>query len=128
MPILRTAMVRFMTYCCIYSKADFCVLNQLYAPYREEYVQTFFDQVEDSGRRYARRDLTASMQRASSGQLYEWKGIRPPSSRCWAMTRDNMDELDRQGRIHWPKSEGGMPRLSFTLTNLPACRYKDIWD
>ena len=110
-----------------YSKSAAWTWNQLYSPYRSEYVEMFFDQVDENGRRYARRDLTASMQRASSGQLYEWKGIRPPPSRCWAMTKDRMDELDAQGRIHWPKAEGGMPRLKFYADEAPGIPLQDIW-
>ena len=79
------------------------------------------------GRRYARRDLTASMQRASSGQIYEWKGITPPASRCWAMTKDRMDALDASGRIHWPKKKTGMPRLKRYPEDLPGVPMADIW-
>ena len=110
-----------------YSKSSRWTWNQLYAPYTEAYMEMFFDQVDQDGRRYARRDLTASMQRASSGQLYEWKGIRPPSSRCWAMTKTKMDELDAQGRIHWPKAEGGMPRLKFFADEAPGIPLQDNW-
>lgn len=110
-----------------YSKSAQWPWNQLYAPYTEQYINMFFDQVDEAGRRYARRDLTASMQRASSGQLYEWKGIRPPSSRCWAMTKDKMDQLDAEGRIHWPKAEGGMPRLKFYADEAPGIPLQDIW-
>ena len=83
-----------------YTKSRSYVWNQLHSPYDDEYLDIFFDQIDENGRRYARRDLTASMQRASSGQIYEWKGLRPPVSRCWAMTKEHMDELDAQGRIH----------------------------
>ncbi len=110
-----------------YTSSDKFTWNQQYAPYDDEYVRTFFDQVDAAGRRYARRDLTASMQRASSGQLYSWKGITPPPSRCWAMTKDKMDELDAQGRIHWPKKEGGMPRLKLYPEDLPGVPIQDVW-
>jgi len=71
--------------------------------------------------------LTAAMSHASSGQLYEWKGIRPPSSRCWAKTKENMDELEAKGRIHWPKKKGGMPRLKLYPEDLPGVPIQDIW-
>jgi adenine-specific DNA-methyltransferase len=87
------------------TKSERWTWNQQYAPYTKEYLELFFDQVAENGRRYARRDLTASMVRASSGQIYTWKGITPTGSRCWAMTKDRMDELDAQGRIHWPKKQ-----------------------
>jgi site-specific DNA-methyltransferase (adenine-specific) len=82
-----------------YTKSNEFTWNQQYIPYNEEYIETFFDQVDSDGKRYARRDLTASMQRASSGQLYTWQGITPPPSRCWAMAKERMDELyEKRGR------------------------------
>lgn len=110
-----------------YTKTDEWTWNQLYMPYEQEYVDTFFDQIDADGRRYARRDLTAGMSHASSGQLYTWKGITPPASRCWAMTKDRMDALDSAGRIHWPKKVGGMPRLKLYPENLPGVPLADIW-
>ncbi len=110
-----------------YTKSEQYTWNQQHTDYTADYIDTFFDQVDADGRRYARRDLTASMQRASSGQLYEWKGIRPPPSRCWAMAIERMDELDAAGRIHWPKKEGGMPRLKLYPEDLPGSPIQDIW-
>jgi site-specific DNA-methyltransferase (adenine-specific) len=110
-----------------YAKSEDFTWNQQYVPYEEEYLATFFDQTDTDGRRYARRDLTASMQRASKGQLYEWKGVRPPPSRCWAMTKDKMDELDAQGKIHWPKKADGMPRLKLFPEDLPGVPLSDVW-
>lgn len=110
-----------------YSMSDQYSWNQQYTPYDAEYLDTFFDQVDADGRRYARRDLTASMQRASRGQIYEWKGVRPPPSRCWAMTKERMDELDAAGRIHWPKKAGGMPRLKLYPEDLPGTPLQDVW-
>ena len=68
------------------------------------------------------------MTRASSGQIYTWKGITPTGSRCWAMTKDKMDELDATGRIHWPAADGGMPRLKFDADEAPGIPLQDIWD
>jgi len=110
-----------------YTASDKFTWNQQYAPYTADYVDMFFDQKESNGRRYARRDLTASMTRASTGQIYTWKGITPPSSRCWAMTKGKMDELDTAGRIHWPKKPGGMPRLKLYPEDLPGIPLQDLW-
>ncbi len=110
-----------------YSKSDGWTWNQLYAPYTEEYKALFFDQVDDNGRRYSRRDLTAAALRASSGQLYTWNGIKPPASRVWAMAKERMDELERKGLIHWPKSSTGMPRLKFYADEAPGVPIQDVW-
>lgn len=109
------------------TKSDRWTWNQLYGKYTEEYRKTFFDQTDTDGRQYFRRDLTASMSRASSGQIYSWRGITPTRSRCWAMTKDKMDELDRLDRIHWPRSEGGMPRLKIYEEDAPGVPLQDIW-
>src|SRR5262249_55121312 len=53
--------------------------------------------------------------------------ITPPPSRCWAMTKEKMDELDAQGRIHWPLKDGGMPRLKFYEDEAPGVPLKDMW-
>jgi DNA modification methylase len=110
-----------------YTKTDRFSWNPQFAAYSDEYLETFFDQLEPSGRRYARRDLTAGMDRASKGQLYRWKGITPPSSRCWAMTKENMDQLEAAGKIHWPKKAGGMPRLKLYPEDLPGVPVQDLW-
>ena len=110
-----------------YSKSDDYTWNQQHVGYDEEYLSTFFDQVDDKGRRYARRDLTAGMDRASKGQIYAWKAITPPPSRCWAMTKDKMDALDAAGKIHWPKKTGGMPRLKLYPEDLPGTPLQDLW-
>ena len=110
-----------------YTKVGTSTWNQQYLPYDDDYLNTFFDQVDENGKRYFRRDLTASMSRASTGQLYEWHGLRPPPSRCWAMAKDNMDELEKKGRIHWPKKKGGMPRLKLYPEDQPGVPGKDIW-
>jgi DNA modification methylase len=111
----------------VYGGSEEFTWTQQYAPYDEEYLNTFFDQTDESGRRYARRDLTASMQRASSGQIYEWMGITPSPTRCWAMAKERMDELQTQGRIHWPKKPGGMPRLKLYPEDLPGVPLSDVW-
>jgi site-specific DNA-methyltransferase (adenine-specific) len=110
-----------------YSASDELNWNQKYTAYSDEYLETFFDQTDEKGRKYFRRDLTASMSHASSGQLYEWKGVRPLPSRCWAMTRENMDKLEAKGRIHWPKKSGGMPRLKVYPEDVPGVPIQDIW-
>ena len=110
-----------------YSRAEEFLWNQQYMPYDNQYIETFFDQVDESGHRYFRRDLTAAMSHASKGQIYTWKGITPPPSRCWAKTRENMDKLEAQGRIHWPKKKGGMPRLKLYPEDMPGVPIQDIW-
>jgi DNA modification methylase len=109
-----------------YSKNESWIWNQIYLPYTPEYIASHYGQKdEDTGRRFTTRDLTASMQRASSGQLYGWKGFTPPSSRCWAYTKANMEAFEAQGRLtHSPR---GMPRLKLYLDEMPGTPCDDVW-
>jgi site-specific DNA-methyltransferase (adenine-specific) len=100
--------------------------NQLYRPLDAEYVEKSYCYIEEgTGRRYMSDNLTAPMQRASSGQLYEWKGKRPPPTRCWVHTKETMDELDQQGRILY--SSKGYPRFKRYLDENPGEKIPDVW-
>ncbi len=100
--------------------------NVQFTDYSEEHIERTYRHIEeDTGRRYALRDLTASMSRASSGQLYEWKGIRPPETRCWAYTKRRMRAFERAGQIEY--SSKGYPRLKLYLDEMPGIPLQDIW-
>ncbi|MGB8769192.1 MAG: DNA methyltransferase [Candidatus Korobacteraceae bacterium] len=109
-----------------YAKLDKWTWNQLYIPYSPDYIESHYSQKDPiSERRFTTRDLTASMQRASSGQLYEWKGFRPPPSRCWAYSKENMEQFEAKGLLTY--SQRGMPRLKLYLDQMPGVPCDDIW-
>jgi DNA modification methylase len=109
-----------------YSKSEDRIWNPIYVPYSKEYIDSHYGQLDErTGQRFTTRDLTASMQRASSGQLYEWKGFRPPASRCWAYTKDKMELFERDGLLTY--SPRGMPRLKLFLEAMPGTPCDDDW-
>jgi DNA modification methylase len=100
--------------------------NQLYTPLNPEYVTKMYRYVEaGTGRRYRLDNLTASMQRASKGQIYEWKGKRPPETRCWVYAKDKMEELDKEGRIVYSRT--GYPNYKRYLDENKGEKIIDIW-
>jgi len=100
--------------------------NTPYLSYTDEYIESHYGQAEQgSGKRFTTRDLTASMQRASKGQLYEWKGVRPVATRCWAYTRDKMQEFEKQGRLVY--GDAGVPRLKLYLDDMPGVPCDTVW-
>ena len=96
-------------------------------PYDEEYVETFFDTVDEHGKRYKRADLTgAGVSGGDSGK--PWRGIDVTAKgRHWAYTPDVLERLDTEGKIHWPKKEGGMPRLRQYPEDMPGVPLQDVW-
>ena len=109
-----------------YTKSAYYIWNQQHSEYTEDHIESSYRFIEeDTGRRYASRDLTASMQRASSGQLYDWKGIRPPSSRCWSCSKEQMEKFEAQKLIVY--SQNGYPRLKVYLDEMPGVPLQNIW-
>ena len=109
-----------------YAKSASYAWNPQHVPYSEEHTVSSYRYTEEkTGRRYASRDLTASMQRASSGQLYEWRGIRPPASRCWAYAKEQMERFEAEGRIIYSKND--YPRLKVYLDEMPGVPLQNIW-
>jgi len=97
-----------------------------YQPYSKEYIESHYASVEEgTGRRYTLRDVTASMSRASASQIYEWRGIRPVGSRCWAFTERRMNELFAAGKI--VMTGGRMPRMKLYLDEMPGIPATDLW-
>lgn len=109
-----------------YTKGRNSTWNQQYAPFSRDYIESHYGQVDQDGRRFTTRDLTASMSRASKGQLYEWKGVRPVSSRCWSFTVDKMQEFESKGLLVYGRS--GVPRLKLYLDEAKGNPLSDIWD
>lgn len=110
-----------------YTNSNNYIWNQQYTKYSEEHTKTSYRYIEeDTGRRYASRDLTASMQRVSSGQLYEWKNIKPPKSRCWAYTKENMEKFEAENKIIY--SSKGYPRLKVYLDEMQGIPLQNLWD
>ena len=111
-----------------YTKSDKFTWNEVFQPYDPEYVETFFDTVGDNDKRYKRADLTgAGVSGGESGRI--WRGIDVTAKgRHWMHAPKDLDVLDAQGKIHWPKKEGGMPRLKQYPEDMPGVSLQDVWN
>ena len=91
-----------------------------------KYITTFFDCYDQKRKkRYQRISLTGPGTREGpSGK--PWRGIDPAAiGRHWAKTPDQMDQLDRDERIHWPKD--GVPRLKRYEDEYEGMEIQDLW-
>jgi len=106
---------------------SFC-WNPIYQQYDASYVDAFFDHTDTDGRRWKATDLTMPgvTQHGPSGQ--PWRGIViSEKGRHWAFHPKELDRLDAEGKIHWPKRKGGMPRLRQYLDEMPGVLLQDVW-
>jgi site-specific DNA-methyltransferase (adenine-specific) len=104
---------------------DFTWENQV-QPYDQEYIDAFFVHEDEDGSRWARADLTGSGVRyGDSGK--PWRGIDVTAKgRHWAVPQHELDRLDREGKIHWPRKSDGMPRLKKYVHELPGMPLQDL--
>ncbi|WP_243357974.1 site-specific DNA-methyltransferase [Fundidesulfovibrio terrae] len=111
-----------------YSNSDKRTWNKVLQKPSAEYLEQFFDQYDDDRKeRYNRIPMDAPRHGDGGNLVYEWKGAWPSKNRTWACTIDKMEEFEKKGRIHYPKKDGGMPRLKCYESEYEGTVLQDIW-
>lgn len=111
-----------------YVKTDQHIFNKQFTPYDQSYIDNFYRFVDEAtGRRYRLGDLTAAgIRRGETGET--WRGINPTSKgRHWMCPPDELDRLDAEGRIYWPKKEDGVPAFKRYLDEMVGVPLQSIW-
>jgi adenine-specific DNA-methyltransferase len=107
----------------VYGKSEKRTWNQLLAPADKEYIDTFFDQYDDQAKeRYQRLSLSAGGL-SGGGYEYEYKGVKT----LWRCPIETLKKHDAEGRLHWPKKKGGVPRLKRYESEHKGVPLYDIW-
>ncbi len=107
-----------------YTKSDAYTWNQQYDSPDESFYGAHDFEVDEHGRKYRKRDLTAPSHGGESGQ-YEWHGRTPPVGRMWSYTREGMEQLEADGKVVYTRT--GMPRLKLYVEDLKGLPYQDVW-
>ena len=110
-----------------YSKPNRYTWNRVYQAYDQTYIDQFYTHHDDDGRRWRRSDLTGAgvVQHGATGQ--PWRGIDVSAKgRHWSRSPADLDRLDADGRIHWPRRKGGMPMLKRYLDEQPGLAAQDV--
>ena len=97
--------------------------NTQHQPYDEIYLKEKFRQADADGRRWNSVTLTAA--KAGGKTEFEWNGARPPKGRFWAYTRENLNRLEAEGRIHFTRT--GTPRLKQYLDEMSGVPLQNLW-
>ncbi len=110
-----------------YTKSTSWTWNEVRQEPDPEYVKTFFDSYDEKmGKRYQRISLTAPGITKDGESGRPWRGIDPTSTRRhWAKSKEELERLDKEGRIHWPKK--GVPRLKRYEDEYEGMVIQDIW-
>lgn len=110
-----------------YSKSDEYTWNRAYQPYDQYYLDQFYTHRDPDGRMWRRSDLTgAGTRNGETGK--PWRGIDVTAKgRHWAHPPHVLDQLDANGKIHWPKKAGGMPMFKRYADEQPGVPLQDVW-
>ena len=110
-----------------FSKGDHFTWTNPRTGYAEEYLDRYYKYDDGDGRLYWRNSLTAAGTRnGSSGE--EWRGHNPTEQGShWKFTIENLDALDKAGKIYWPPG-GGWPQIKRYRDELKGLAIGDIWD
>jgi site-specific DNA-methyltransferase (adenine-specific) len=108
-----------------YSRGNDYPFHVQYVPYSESYIKTFYVHSDPDGRRWRRSDLRSPHPRPNL--IYEYKGWKPHAN-GWAVSKEAMEKLDREGRLHFPKKANGRIQLKRYLDEMPGQPCTNSWD
>jgi site-specific DNA-methyltransferase (adenine-specific) len=111
-----------------YGKTDKSIFNSQFnfeARGYQEYIEKFYRHVNEDGRRYRIADLSSPSPRPNL--TYEYKGYNPPKT-GWAISREKMEQWDKEGRLYFPKNKDGRIQRKRFLDELKGKPVQNLWD
>jgi site-specific DNA-methyltransferase (adenine-specific) len=91
----------------------------------DEYVKKFFRHVNEDGRKFRIDNLANPAPRPNL--MYEYKGYKPPKN-GWAISKEKMEQWDKEGRLYFPKNPNGRIQRKRFLDELKGKPVQNLWD
>lgn len=107
----------------LYSGGGKHTLNRFYHLHDAKYIDGFFRHSDNRGR-YKLENLTSPNSRPNL--VYEYKGY-PSPAKGWRVSREKMEALDADGRLHFPAKQGGRIMRKVYLDELGGQPMTDLW-
>jgi site-specific DNA-methyltransferase (adenine-specific) len=95
------------------------------APNNENYIASKFTHKEADGRIYKLDNLTSPSPRPNL--KYEYRGYSPPEN-GWAVSRERMEEMEREGRLYFPEKMTQRIQRKRYLDQLEGETVDTLWD
>ena len=119
---VQSILVESTMFCCFYVKGGQMRWSQEFVPLSESYVASTYRLTDpDTGKRFTTTPLTGPGGAEKGNPVYEWNG----HTRAWRYSKDTMERLDREGRLHY--SNTGYPRQKLYLDESKGTPVQDIW-
>lgn len=107
-----------------FAKSPTFTWNRQYVPFSKEYIENWYRNVDDKGRRYMSSDLASPHPRPNL--TYEYKGFRPPAN-GWKVSLEVMKKIDAEGRLIFPKQKNGVIRRKVYLEASKGQPLQNLW-
>jgi adenine-specific DNA-methyltransferase len=105
-------------------KTPFSVQYNKETPEYQEYIRTRFTMVDESGRRFQPTSLVNPGYRPNL--IYDYKGYKPPPN-GWMITKEKMQQWDREGRLYFPETKEGRIRRKSFADELKGMPIQNLW-
>jgi len=103
-----------------YSKSSDLLFETPLVPYSQEYIDRYYNKVDENGRKYLDRDLSAKGLKGA-GYSYSWKG----KDGYWRCPTTTMERLENEGRLYY--TTNGTPRYKQYLDEMEGVPAQDLW-
>ena len=103
-----------------YSKSSDLLFETPLVPYSQEYIDRYYNKVDENGRKYLDRDLSAKGLKGA-GYSYSWKG----KDGYWRCPITTMERLENEGRLYY--TTNGTPRYKQYLDEMEGVPAQDLW-
>jgi adenine-specific DNA-methyltransferase len=109
-----------------YNKTDeFTFIPQFTTVDTEDYIKERYTYKEPDGRVYKLGDLSNPANRPTL--KYEYKGFAPPE-KGWAVSRERMEQMDKEGRLYFPKDKSKRLMRKQFLDEWKGKPVQNLWD
>ena len=108
-----------------YTKSDKYTFNVVYSAHEAVYLLNFYRFADKGGRRYRLSDLNSPSPRPNL--IYDYKGYKPHAN-GWRVSLEKMEQLDAEGRLHFPQKLDGRIQQKRYLDEMEGTHMGDAWD
>ncbi len=108
-----------------YVRSDLAHFNCVRVPLDPDYMENFYRYTDAIGRRYRLSDLRSPHPRPNL--TYDYKGYKPHHN-GWAVSKEKMEQLDREGRLYFPQKKDGRILLKRYLDENKGAIVSNLWD
>ena len=110
----------------VYSKkAKNNIFNNVKEPLDITDIERLFKKIDEKGERYTTVPCHAPGETLSGPTGQKWNGMLPPKGRHWRSSPEELEKLNKQGKIEWSKT--GNPRIKKYANEHEGKKIQDIW-